>query len=355
MWVHALIKFIPMKFAIGLSLLACMSGHAAEQTEMQWPIKRYGRLEISPQAGDMVVTLRATDSEWIVDSNASINQPDVEQIWFKGTGQSGEIIVMAKPYNPARETGRSLCAFGGLASAAEKDRAVGGYTECTSAFFKCATTLTDLLLILPAVMTATRICPMQLDPEKVQSALKSARINDWIQTFNENRQRQRYISAFKEIKTSTDADWFIKSYQHFDPEVLVDKARELKESLIVAEVENARRQTAAREQLLADQAAREAEQAKRRQEAAQKAQEKIQETEKFRQTKARDFRKKIELGSETFCGPVIEIRAPMVRIAISAPLSGYSSEAWLKLDNIYPAEIATCQNINGRLTAVFKN
>ena len=61
------------------------------------------------------------------------------------------------------------------------------------------------------------------------------------------------------------------------------------------------------------------------------------------------WRKKLKVGSDTFCGPVIELRDPMIKIAVSVQLKDFASEAWLKTTQIFPPEY-DCANINGQLT-----
>lgn len=62
-----------------------------------------------------------------------------------------------------------------------------------------------------------------------------------------------------------------------------------------------------------------------------------------------DFRKTLKIGSDTFCGPVIELRHPMVKIAVSAQLKGFATEAWLKTHQLFPPEYG-CRNSNGNLS-----
>lgn len=61
------------------------------------------------------------------------------------------------------------------------------------------------------------------------------------------------------------------------------------------------------------------------------------------------WRGSLSIGSDTFCGPVIDINQVMVKIAVKVPLPGYSSEAWLKRSELYPPSYG-CQNRNGVLS-----
>lgn len=328
---------------------ACMSVTAGPPDELSWPIKRLSASDLTPKPDEPVVTLRQVDSQWIVDSNASLRQPDVEQLWFRKIGNSGQIVVMTKLYNPAPQTNRSTCSSGLMANAAAKDRSVGGYNECTSAFFKCETTLADAFLLVPSLLTATRSCPVKLDTEKVQAAIQSADLRTWLASFAADQKLRAYRSYFNAIRTSKDADSFIEFYQLFDPEGLVVRAREQRDSLLLAETQAAEQKALEQERLKAE---------KEKQRIAQiasvrereEAQAKLQQQ---RESKTKDFRSRLLIGSDTFCGPVIAIRHPMVQIAVNAPLPGYSAEPWLKLDEIYPAEVASCKNSNGKLTPSF--
>lgn len=62
-----------------------------------------------------------------------------------------------------------------------------------------------------------------------------------------------------------------------------------------------------------------------------------------------EWRKTLQLGSDTFCGPVIEVRGPMIKIAVRVQLPGFGSEAWLKANEVYPDSYG-CRNVNGRLS-----
>jgi len=60
------------------------------------------------------------------------------------------------------------------------------------------------------------------------------------------------------------------------------------------------------------------------------------------------WRSRLNIGSDTFCGPVIELRHPMVKIAVNPQIGSLGAEAWLKLPQVFPPEYG-CLNTNGRL------
>lgn len=341
-------RLLPLLLA-SASSITWLSANAGPAEELSWPVKRLAGSSLTPRPDEPVVTLRQVGSQWIVDNSASVQQTDVEQLWFRKVGNSGHIVVMAKLYNPAPQSDRSNCSTGMIASQAAKDRSVGGYNECTSAFFKCETTLADAFLLVPSLLTVTRWCPVKLDTDKVEAALQSADVSTWLKSFAGDQKLRAYRGYFSAIRTSKDADSFIQFYQQFDPEGLVVKAREQRESLLLAE-------TQAAEQKLNEQERLKAEREKQRIEqlvndrAREEAQAKLL---LLREIKTKDFRTRLAIGSDTFCGPVIALRGPMVQIAVNAPLPGFSAEPWLKLDEVYPAEIASCKNSNGKLTPSF--
>lgn len=60
------------------------------------------------------------------------------------------------------------------------------------------------------------------------------------------------------------------------------------------------------------------------------------------------WRRTLKIGDDTFCGPVIEIKSTMLKIAVRPQLQGFGNEAWLKASEVFP-EAYGCYNRNGRL------
>ena len=61
------------------------------------------------------------------------------------------------------------------------------------------------------------------------------------------------------------------------------------------------------------------------------------------------WRKKLQIGDDTHCGPIIEVRRPMFKVALIAQIQGFGSESWLKEAELYTPEYG-CRNVNGRLS-----
>jgi len=86
--------------------------------------------------------------------------------------------------------------------------------------------------------------------------------------------------------------------------------------------------------------------------ANKRAQEMALAAERERQAEAKSvmaWRKTLQIGTDTFCGPVIEVRGPMIKLALNVQLPGFTNEAWLKSDQIFPPKYG-CRNQNGRLS-----
>ncbi|TAK97211.1 MAG: hypothetical protein EPO09_04590 [Aquabacterium sp.] len=64
------------------------------------------------------------------------------------------------------------------------------------------------------------------------------------------------------------------------------------------------------------------------------------------------FRKTLRFGAHTNCGPVLEVRPPLVKVA--SPVSGYGNEHWLEIASVYP-EGHGCQFVNGHYVPPYSN
>ncbi len=59
------------------------------------------------------------------------------------------------------------------------------------------------------------------------------------------------------------------------------------------------------------------------------------------------FRSSIKAGDDTSCGPIIEIKKPMVRIALRSEYKGNASDIWLKNSEVFPMGYQCPQGITG--------
>jgi hypothetical protein len=84
-------------------------------------------------------------------------------------------------------------------------------------------------------------------------------------------------------------------------------------------------------------------------EAARKKAEAEALARKEEEKRVNAWRKTLALGSDTFCGPVIAVNGPMIKIAVRFQLQGFGNEAWLKAVEVFPPDYG-CNNTNGRLS-----
>lgn len=130
----------------------------------------------------------------------------------------------------------------------------------------------------------------------------------------------RYRADFEAAATSYDFAAFIDTYRQNDPDTLVPIAEKKRAEALKSE-----------KLALA---------AKKKEEAQAQA-------------KLATWRKSLRVGDDTFCGPIVELRAPMVKIAITVQLQGYANETWMRIADLYPNWMAGCRNVNGNLSPVF--
>ena len=70
---------------------------------------------------------------------------------------------------------------------------------------------------------------------------------------------------------------------------------------------------------------------------------------KREQQRLAQWRKTLQIGDDTHCGPVIEVRRPMYKVALIAQIQGFGNESWLKEAELFTPEYG-CRNVNGRLS-----
>lgn len=150
--------------------------------------------------------------------------------------------------------------------------------------------------------------------------------------------RNEQINEFASLTTSKSTQAFINKYENLDLAGLVLEARpKLKGLLKLEEKERIKQAKLAEERQIAD--------AKERLRI-----EKLAEQRRIAQVEElKNWRKSLKIGTDTFCGPVIDINQVMVKIAVRVQLSGYSNEAWFKRNELYPPSYG-CQNRNGNLS-----
>jgi hypothetical protein len=135
---------------------------------------------------------------------------------------------------------------------------------------------------------------------------------------------KQYRQYFSNANSIGDCEQFIQQYSQYDPEHLVPKVKKRLDGL--------KKQQALDEK---------------------NSQARIHAENEKLKAQLNAWRKKLRVGEDTFCGPVIEVRHPMIKIAVSATLSGYNNEVWLKANQVYPPSMAGCRNVNGHISPAF--
>lgn len=148
---------------------------------------------------------------------------------------------------------------------------------------------------------------------------------------------KKLLQQFISKRVSADPS----NWETMDFEGLVPKAKQMLQARDAREEAEAKE----RERLRAknEEKERKAEAARQAKEAAELAA--VQRAEGQRLAA---WRRTLKVGDDTFCGPVIEVKSPMVKIAVRPQLQGFGNEAWLKAVEIFP-DAYGCSNRNGRL------
>lgn len=277
--------------------------------------------------------IRKNEGKWEITHQANLNDDQYESIKFDSRNKTF-LLGFSQQCSKGNIQSSTECSCPkGLMS---KSRKNNGYSLCTSAFRTpsigvinaASTTLTTALTF----WTGTTIVVYKVDTDAIRDAVKEAGIIDAIN----DEYYHIYQTAFNQAKSSYALASFISTYKNkFDPDGLVEQAEEKK---VVAET-------------------LEAQIAQQKQQALELAKAEAQATrmqaKKQVEIETATWRKRITIGDETFCGPVIEIRQPMIHISLSSPLREYPGDLWLNISDVYPASVAGCRNINNQLSPIY--
>lgn len=209
------------------------------------------------------------------------------------------------------------------------------YSPCNSELTESDTVIGigKSLLALPT-LGASLGSARGLDKDKIVDIVEQTRLFDAIkqdlltkkQLARKEAELERvraYRRAFKTAKTSAQFTRFINNYSANDPEGLVQQAKYLREIALTQELEEKARQEAVR-------------QASQQHEKERKARiERI----------ATEFRTNLSVGTQTNCGPVLELRGNLVKVYV--PVQGYGNEHWVRRDTVYQPTLG-CRFRNGQ-------
>lgn len=148
-------------------------------------------------------------------------------------------------------------------------------------------------------------------------------------------EEQKAFNSAKESNSSNAFSRFILDYTGKDIANLLKPAEDERQKARYAEdapirAEQARQQ-AERERLLAK------EQVERSQQLAERVRQLEKEAAKLRST--------LKVGTETNCGPILEIRGDLIKVY--RPVASYGNEHWIRREKILPPS-ADCRFYNGQ-------
>lgn len=178
------------------------------------------------------------------------------------------------------------------------------------------------------VSCATALCLAagtwkRVDPQLIQQAALNSNLIAKVQEKIAEDEHTKYLAEFSQATTIPKLQAFSNRYRNNDPDGLIPKAQEKLAVLEQQSTLEAERRSAELRQLS---------------EARQKAKNQANE-------RAKQFRESIKVGHETNCGPVIEMKGTLIKIYF--PIKDYGNEHWLRLDEVYPKELADCRFVNG--------
>ena len=174
----------------------------------------------------------------------------------------------------------------------------------------------------------------------------------FLETIEATDSSERCKITFEKAETIGALQKFIGKFQANDSCNLVPQAKE-KLSVLVAQEKQRKiqeeKEMAAKAKVEAAAEVERLRLAAIRQKAEASAEEERAKTVAVQQAKERKqiaaFRKSISEGDETNCGPAIEVKGKLVKIAFA--VANYGNEHWIRRDQIFPSGYG-CRFVNGQ-------
>ena len=158
--------------------------------------------------------------------------------------------------------------------------------------------------------------------EKIVEVLESTNLMNAVATKVQGIQHAEYIEMFQSSTSSEDFRRFVQKYAGSDPDHLVQQALFKRDEALDREM---------KARLAAEEA--QIETARRAQTAMAAEHDMVLE-----------FQRALEIGSETNCGPVLEIKGDLLKVYF--PVRGYGNEHWVRKGRLFPAYYG-CRFVNG--------
>lgn len=202
------------------------------------------------------------------------------------------------------------------------------------------------------VATGQVIYTVDTDKDKIKEIIKQTALIDKVKEYDSAQKLMAYRQAFKSAYTSQMLQRVIDEYKDNDPENLISvaitekKALETKEMALHQKRLDEIKQDLERREAM-DKANAEEEQRKEVDYQNFIAEQEKQKAVRHKQltSEVRKFQTTIKIGSETNCGPVLEIKASLIKVYM--PVKEYGNEHWLKKSSLYPSSYS-CSFYNGQ-------
>lgn len=290
---------------------------------------------VSPQKA-MTLFLTKKDGAWSASSTANVGDSTVERL--KINVATGDVYLDAAVQEPPadRDATGPVTRWACFASGQPK-RFKDDYSICASNFNKGDNTGGDQVLVgMSLLFGRSGIRTVKaVDTSALEAALQQANVRGLVvqaRTESNDAVLRDYRDLVANARTVGDYSRLASLAALADPDGVGEKAKQR-----VLELQS---------QASAERDAKE--EAKRRLEVERRALE--SQRRALESQRIAVWRQTVKVGSDTFCGPVIEVRSPMYRIAVRAQLRGFSNEQWLKQEELFPSDYG-CTNTDGRLSA----
>jgi Tfp pilus assembly protein PilV len=304
-------------------------------------MKEYSAVLAAYELGGTFVLFEKVDSQWLIKSIQNFREPVTDFKKHEVLHFNSDLSFVEpdfRDYKSDRNGREMTCWTGPLRG--PKDNHTTDYNPCTSSLTSISSldigTNVGMAVITLGVsaLVGTTTRSVAVDKDKVLQLILDTNALEKIRAKNVESATNAYHFGFSAATTSDQFAFFIKVYENNDPEDLVPQAKIKRDQLLEIEIK--------------ERAIKQADQLKARElaHAQSKARDDADKYKKIQDLKKiSSFRNSIRQGDETNCGPVVEDKGKLVKIAIA--IENYGNEHWVRRDEIFPLGYQ-CRFINGQ-------
>ena len=304
-------------------------------------MKEYGAEVAAYERGESFVFFEKLESKWVIKSILNYREPVTDFKTQEVLHFNWDLSFVEPDFRDYKsdKNGREMTCWTGPLRG-PKDNHTTDYNPCTSSLtsissFDVGTNIGMAVItfgVSAIVGTTTR--SVIVDKNKVLQLIKDTGALDKVRAENKKWEVDAYHFGFNHAKNSDQFSLFIKIYENNDPEGLVPQAKVRRDQQLVLE--------------LKERSIRQAEEVKARDLAAAqaKARSDAESSRKAKELrKLNEFRDAIRQGDETNCGPIIEDKGKLLKIAVA--VANFGSEHWLRREELFPTSYR-CEFYNGQ-------